>query len=125
MSWLALDGEQASVVSVLTLPDEIRGHTELSGILRQDTTLSAPPEGYPGADPEAGYRVETKTDFPRGTHWLVGTYLYLPRPFAPGDAAQATRLAGSPLDARIASLGRAAVSAREVAGAAPAVRRAR
>ncbi len=125
LSWLALDGEQASVVSVLTLPDEIRGHTELSGILRQDKTLSAPPEGYPGADPEAGYRVETKTDFPRGTHWLVGTYLYLPRPFAPGDAAQATRLAGSPLDARIASLGRAAVSAREVAGAAPAVRRAR
>jgi hypothetical protein len=125
LSWLALDGDKASVVSVLTLPDQIRGHTELSGILRQDKTLSAPPEGYRGADPEAGYRVETRTGFPRGTHWLVGTYLYLPRPFAPSDAAQATRLAGSRLGVRIAALERTATHARELAGAAPPVRRAR
>ena len=124
LSWLALDGDKASVVSVLTLPDQIRGHTELSGVLLQDKTLSAPPEGYRGADPEAGYRVETRTGFPRGTHWLVGTYLYLPRPFAPGDAAQARRLAGSRLDVRIAALERPAVSAREVADAAWSVRRA-
>jgi hypothetical protein len=123
LSWLALDGDQASVVSVLTLPDEIRGHTGLSGILVQDETLSAPPEGYPGAEPEAGYRVETRSGFPRGTHWLVGTYLYLPRAFAPSDATQATRLAGNRLDVTIAAFERTAVSAPALAGAAPAVRR--
>jgi hypothetical protein len=125
LSWLALDGAKASVVSVLTLPDQIRDHTELSAILRQDKTLSAPPEGYRGADPEAGYRVETRTGFPRGTHWLVGTYLYLPRPFAPGDAAQTRRLAGSRLDVRIAALEPTTLRAQELADAAPPVRRAR
>ncbi len=125
LSWLALDGEHASVVSVLTLPDEIRGHTELSGILVQDKTLNDPPEGYPGAEPEAGYQVETKTGFPRGTHWLVGTYLYLPRPFAPGDAAQVIRLAGSRLTVGIAALDRTPVSAQALAGPGTPVRRAR
>jgi hypothetical protein len=125
LSWLALDGDKASVVSVLTLPDQIRGHTELSAILRQDKTLRAPPEGYRGTDPEAGYRVETRTGFPRGTHWLVGTYLYLPRPFAPGDVAQTRRLAGSRLDVSIAALEPTRLRAQELADAAPPVRRAR
>jgi hypothetical protein len=105
LSWLALDGEQASVVSVLSLPEDIRGHTVLRGILLHDRTVAAPPEGYPGVDPEAGYLIETKTGFPRGAHWLIGTYLYLPRPFEQPDAAQATRLAGSQLGARISAFG--------------------
>lgn len=118
LSWLALDGEQASVVSVLSLPGEIQEHTVLRGILLQHRTVRAPPEGYPGADPEAGYLVETKTGFPRGTHWLIGTYLYLPRPFARPDAAQATRLAGSRLGVTVSALGRAGQGAPDLAGAA-------
>lgn len=104
LSWLALDGERASVVSVLTLPEDIRDHSELRAVLVQDRAASDPPETHPGVDPKAGYQIETRAGFPRGSHSLVGTYLYLPRPFAPGDAAQARRLAGEGVQVRVATL---------------------
>lgn len=123
LSWLALDGERASIVSVLTVPEEIRDYTKLSVRLTQDRTASDPPEAYPGADPEAGYLIETSPGFPPGTHRLVGTYLYLPRPFARGDAAQAIRLAGSRLGVKVSTFTRAGDGQTGLAGAAQQLRR--
>lgn len=104
VAWLALDGERASVVSVLTLPEDIRDYTDLRAVLVQDRAAD-PPEAHPGGEPRAGYLIETRAGFPSGSHRLVGTYLYLPRSFAPGDAVQAGRLAGEGMRMTISRVG--------------------
>lgn len=86
--WIALEGEAASVISVLTLPEEVESFAEVTPYLVNDSNLADPPEDYRGNEPKAGYAIKTKPGFPRGRHTLVGTYLYIPRPFIRNDAEQ-------------------------------------
>jgi hypothetical protein len=88
VSWMALEGDVASVVSMLTLPEEIKPFAVVTPYLVHNSTLTDPPESYRGSEPEAGYVIKTKPGFPAGSHTIVGTYLYLPRPFLRSDAEQ-------------------------------------
>ena len=86
--WMALEGDAATVVSVLTIPEEIEPFARITPYLVHNSNLTDPPETYRGSDPAAGYVIETKPGFPRGIHTIVGTYLYLPRHFLQSDARQ-------------------------------------
>jgi hypothetical protein len=88
IAWMALEGDAASIVSVLTIPEEIEPFAEITPYLVYNPNLANPPETYRGGEPEAGYTIETKPGFPRGSHTIVGTYLYLPRPFMQSDVRQ-------------------------------------
>jgi hypothetical protein len=99
--WIALDGEIASVVSALTLPEDIVPFTEVTPYLVYNPDLTDPPESHRGSEPEAGYVIKTKPGFPHGSHTIVGTYLYLPGPFSQSDAAQILELVRSKPDYRL------------------------
>jgi hypothetical protein len=93
-SWVALTGEDVSVVSMLTVPESIRQFTQVTPTLVYNRAMTDPPESFSGVEPEAGYLIETRPAFPRGTYLLVGTYLYLPRSFSESDARRLYSLAG-------------------------------
>jgi len=106
--WMALEGDLASVVSVLTLPEEIESFVEVTPYLVHDPDATDPPETYRGSEPQAGYAINTKRGVPGGSHTIVGTYLYLPRPFVLSDAEQVLDLVQSKLRYRVSEYGRQA-----------------
>lgn len=103
--WVALAGDEVSIVSALTVPDEIKPFINVTPWLIYAPGLIDPPEDYPGSEPEAGYRIETRPGLPHGDYLLVGTYLYLPRSFLEHDAEQIPGLVDQKLHYRITVAG--------------------
>jgi hypothetical protein len=101
IDWVALSSDRLSVVSILTVPEELKPFVQVTPRLLYDRGSSDPPQSYPGVEPEAGYLIEAHPGFPSGEHMLVGTYLYLPRPFLKRDAEQLLILANQTPDYRI------------------------
>jgi len=102
--WVALAGGEVSIVSVLTLPEELKPFTRVTPWLLYDRKLTNPPETYVGTEPGAGYLIETRPGLPSGEYMLLGTYLYLPRPFQQGDAQQLLDLGKHKYDYRTISV---------------------
>jgi hypothetical protein len=101
VDWVALAGDGVSVISMLTVPEAIKPFIQVTPRLIYDQGLSDPPETYRGTEPQAGYLIETRPGFPSGEHLLVGTYLYLSRPFLERDAEQLLPLGMQKPDCRI------------------------
>jgi hypothetical protein len=97
IDWVALSGDRVAVVSMLTVPEELRPFTQVTPRLLYDRRLFDPPQRYPGVEPEAGYLIETRPGFPSGEHILVGTYLYLPHSFLKRDAEKLAGLSNQRL----------------------------
>jgi hypothetical protein len=85
--WIKLIGKQVSVVTLLKLPEEIRGYIDLSPYLLNDRTANNIPENYPGAEPEAGFILGTRKGAPRGEYVLHAVSIFSAQSLAQDDHA--------------------------------------
>jgi hypothetical protein len=74
--WIRLIGKHVSIVTLLKLPEEIRGYIDLSPYLLNDRTANNSPEHYPGAEPEAGFILGTRKGAPRGEYVLHAVSIF-------------------------------------------------
>jgi hypothetical protein len=102
--WISLNGKHASVVTLLKLPEEVRGHMDLSPYLLNDVTASNIPESYPGAEPEAGFIVGTRAGIPRGDYVLHAVSVFSTQSQGPGDYTSGINLLKHRLIARVIKL---------------------
>jgi hypothetical protein len=98
--WVALDGPGGSVITLIKVPESIQSHTLISPWLVSNPSGSFTPESITGADPEAGFNVETDENFPSGDYVLHAVYLLSPRPYQSGDAVRATELLHNPIEVK-------------------------
>jgi hypothetical protein len=99
--WIRLIGKHVSVVTLLKLPEEIRGYIDTSPYLLNDRTANNTPERYPGAEPEAGFLLSTRKGTPRGEYVLHAVSIFSAQPLASDDHTSATILVKHRLVAKV------------------------
>ena len=102
--WIRLTGKHISVVTLLKLPEEIRGYMDMSPYLLNDRTASNTPESYPGAEPEAGFILGTRKGAPRGEYVLHAVSVFSAEPPGPDGHASGISLVKHPLVTRVITL---------------------
>jgi len=95
--WVALDGPGGSVVTLLKVPEPIKSHILISPWLVSNPTANYTPESIMGADPEAGFSVETGEGFPSGDYVLHAVYLLSADPYQSSDSAHGMELLHDPI----------------------------
>ncbi len=80
-NWIALDGATGSVISLVTLPQEIELFARASPYLHQITDQDTDS----GCNCVAGFQIHAGEDCPPGEHTLYGTYLISTQPFESGN----------------------------------------
>ena len=102
--WIALDSENGSVVSYVTLPQTLAGHAEARPYLAV---------GPGGKDQlgrnvtdigEVGFRIHALPGAPKGQCTVYGIYVISPQPYRPGDGARALDLQANSLNFRVSRL---------------------
>jgi hypothetical protein len=104
--WMALDSENGSVVSYVTIPQALVGHADARPYL--DFGLEPPdrPEPNTTQPREVGFKIQALPDTPKGGYIVYGTYVISPEPYQPGDGVRALNLQANPPKFRISqSLG--------------------
>ena len=102
--WIRLVGKSVSVSTLLKIPEEIRGYIDISPYLLNDITANNAPEGYPGADPEAGFFLSTKRGIPRGEYVLHAVSIFSAHPLSPDDHTSGINLVKHRLIAKVVKL---------------------
>jgi len=85
--WIRLIGKHISVVTLLKLPEEIRGYMDIPPYLLNDKTANNTPESHPGAEPEAGFILGTRKGTPRGEYVLHAVSIFSTQHLATDDHA--------------------------------------
>jgi hypothetical protein len=97
--WMALDSENGSVVSYVTLPQALAGYAEARPYLRfgpgRNTTQPR----------EVGFEIYAPPGTPTGRYPVYGTYVISPTPYRTGDGTRALNLQDNPLRFRVSRLG--------------------
>ena len=99
--WVRLIGKHVSVVTLLKLPEEIRGYIDSSPYLLNDRTANNTPENYPGAEPEAGFILGTRKGAPRGEYVLHAVSIFSAQPLALDDRTSGINSVKHPLVATV------------------------
>jgi hypothetical protein len=94
--WIAFDSHEASIISLMVVPEGIEGQAQAQPCLcgTTETPLTSASVGTPT---EAGFLITSTTECPKGEHVLYGTYLISARPYQPGDENAALRMQHSKL----------------------------
>jgi len=103
--WIRLIGKHVSVVTLLKLPEEIRGYIDSSPYLLNDRTANNTPENYPGAEPEAGFILGTRRGAPRGEYVLHAVSIFSAQPLATDDHTSGINPVKYPLVATVVKPG--------------------
>ena len=57
--WIALSGNSGSVLNTVVLPDNVKKYCSVKPYLLADPSSENIPEDYAGAEPEAGFEIQT------------------------------------------------------------------
>lgn len=102
--WMVLSGPSNSLFTSLRVPEEIHHLVSISPYVIYNETLSAPPEKFTGVEPESGFTVTTKKDFPSGEHLLYMTYALATQSHIAGNGEKINRLLTEPLKTLVTSM---------------------
>jgi len=90
--WIALDSHEASIVSIVVLPDTLEGYARTQPCLCRGQLKPVRTETSPGEQTEAGLLITTSAECPKGEHTVYGAYLISDQPYEPGDEDAALNL---------------------------------
>jgi len=90
--WIALDSGEASLISLMVLPDRLEGYVHTQPCLCRGQLKPGRTRTSPGDQTEAGFLITTSAECPKGEHILYGSYLISAEPYNPGDEDAALNL---------------------------------
>jgi hypothetical protein len=99
--WMALDSENGSVVSYVTLPQALAGHAEAKLYLAFGPEAAERPARDTTQPREVGFKIEAPPGTPKGRYLVYGTYVISPRAYRAGDGTRGLNLRDSPLKFRV------------------------
>lgn len=102
--WMVLSGPSNSLFTSLRVPEKLHHLVSISPYVIYDKHLTAPPEKFPGAQPESGFTLTTKKDFPSGEHLLYMTYALATQSHTAGNGVKINKLLTEPLSTLVTSM---------------------
>lgn len=90
--WIVLDGDNASLISLVVVPDTVAGQAQAQPCLCSGKDTPVRTRVVPGTRTETGFLITSSADCPKGEHILYGSYLISAQPYAPGDEVAALKL---------------------------------
>jgi hypothetical protein len=99
--WIVLAGEQASLTSLVVLPETAAGEAQALPCLCEGGHQPVRTRVGQGRETETGFVVTSSAECPKGEHVLYGTYVISTRPYVPGDESAALRLKHDRLRLRV------------------------
>jgi hypothetical protein len=91
-----LSGSSYSLFSSLRVPEAIRNLLVVSPYVIYNSDSIDLPENFSGAEPESGFILKTKKDFPPGEHILYMTYVLSTEPYKIGNGEKINQLLSKP-----------------------------
>ena len=95
--WQVLSGSSYSLFSSLRVPEAIQHLLVVSPYIIYNSDSIDLPEHFSGAEPESGFILKTKKDFPPGEHILYMTYVLSTEPYKIGNGEKINQLLSKPL----------------------------
>lgn len=102
--WMALDSHEASIVSLMKMPNSLYGYAKSQPCICNGRPKSGHMMNSPGYDTEAGFLITTSADCPKGEYVLYGSYLISDQPYYPGDEEAALNLQHNKLTTHVSTL---------------------
>ena len=99
--WIALDSHEASLVSIMVLPEALEGYTRSQPCLCRGRLKPEQSGTTPGEHTEAGFLITTSAECPRGEYVVYGSYLVSAQPYHPGDEDAAMNLQHNKMTIRV------------------------
>jgi hypothetical protein len=100
--WIALESEEASLISLMVTPEGLDGHADSQPCLCRGRFESG--GSAPGEETEAGFLLTVSAHCPRGDYVVYGIHVALARRYAPGDEDAALQLRDNRLTARVSEV---------------------
>ena len=95
--WHVLSGSDYSLLSLLEVPDNILSLLRVSPYILYEPNLTDLPEKYPGMEPEAGFKITTRKEFPPGEYIVYMTNVLMNKTYKMGTGEQINQLLTKPL----------------------------
>ncbi|MCU7800787.1 MAG: hypothetical protein KZQ70_11730 [gamma proteobacterium symbiont of Lucinoma myriamae] len=102
--WMVLSGLSNSLFTSLRVPENIHHLVSISPYVIYNENLTDLPENFSGAEPESGFTVTTKKDFPSGEHLLYMTYALSTQSHTAGNGVKINNLLTEPLKTMVISM---------------------
>lgn len=102
--WLVLSGPSNSLFTSLRVPEKIRLQVETSPYVTYNDTLVDLLEKFPGAEPESGFVLKTKKNFPSGDQLLYMTYALSTQSHTAGNGEKINNLLTTPFKIIVTSM---------------------
>jgi hypothetical protein len=99
--WIVLDGDQASLINLVVVPDSVEGRARAQPCLCSDKEKPVHTHIVPGTRTETGFLITSSADCPKGEHILYGHYLISAQPYEPGDEYAAFGMQHNKLTTRV------------------------
>jgi hypothetical protein len=99
--WIVLDGDEASLISLVVVPDTVEGQAQAQPCLCADNAKPVRTQSAPATQTETGFLITSTADCPKGEHVLYGSYLISAQSYEPGDEYAAFRMQHSKLTTRV------------------------
>jgi hypothetical protein len=99
--WIVLEGKEASLISLVVVPDSVEGQAQAQPCLCSDKETPVRTHVVPGTRTETGFLITSSAECPRGEHVLYGSYLISARPYEPGDEDAAVKMQHVKLTTRV------------------------
>jgi hypothetical protein len=100
--WIALDGNKASLINLVVVPDTVEGQAQAHPCLCSGKEAPIRTQFVPPPTPtEAGFLIASTADCPGGEHVIYGKYLISAQPYEPGDEYAAFRMQYNKLTTRV------------------------
>ncbi len=100
--WIVLDGKEASLISLMVVPDTVDGQARAQPCLCSGKETPVRTQVVPGTRTETGFLITASADCPKGEHVLYGSYLISARPYEPGDEDAVLKLQHDKLTTHVA-----------------------
>ena len=94
--WMVLSNSSYSLLTYLEVPETIRQHMLISPYIINNSDAINKPETFPGIEPEAGFILNTKKEFPSGEHLLYMNYVLSTNPYRLGNGEKISQLLSTP-----------------------------
>ena len=95
--WMVLSGPSNSLFSSLKVPENIHDLVSISPYVIYNKNSIDLPEKFSGTEPESGFTLKTKKDFPSGEHLLYMTYALSKQSHIAGNGVKINDLLTNPL----------------------------
>jgi hypothetical protein len=99
--WIVLDGNEASLISLVVVPDTVEGQAQAHPCLCSGKQAPVRTRVVPGTPTETGFLITSTADCPKGEHVLYGNYLISAQPYEPGDEYAAFEMQHNRLTTRV------------------------